>query len=121
MVKYNLSLYVNKFVKIVLEKNKEVPYVYGNLVGYLRYDEKFKMYLINHPYNLSSGKCDCGEAAFDPNDIKDIKPATDNERKLWACEYIKFHSACVKAKGRDECKLDLPLDEILPSLKLTMK
>lgn len=117
----NLEPFLNQFIKIKLEKNKEVPYVFGDLVGYLSYDEKFKMFLINHPYDIKTNKCLCGEAAFNPNDLKDIKLASDDDRRLWACEYIKFHRNCVKSKGYDNCALDLPLDSIIPSLNLVMK
>ena len=39
---FNLSLYKDKVVKITLEKNKEIPYVYGYLIALLKYDNTIK-------------------------------------------------------------------------------
>lgn len=109
----NLSLYANNFVKIKLEKNKEVPYIYGNIIAYLKYDDIVKSYVLNHPYDEKTGRCDCGESAFSPEDVKFIRLANGDEKKLWMREYIKFHNDWVKAKGTDYCELEIPINEIL--------
>ena len=120
-VSNNLALYVNQFIKLILEKNNEVPYVYGNIIAYLRYDENLKMYLLNHPYQEKIEKCESGEAAFNPTDVKFIRMATEAEKRLWANEYVRFHNDWVKAKGYDDCALDLPIDEMLGTINLEMK
>ena len=118
---FNLDQYANSFIKLSLKENKEIPYVHGDIIAYLRYDEGIKMYVLNHPYKEESGKCDSGEAAFSPSDIKDIRMANDEEKRLWATEYIKFHNDWIKAKGYDCCELDLSISEILGTIDLKMK
>ena len=121
MLKFNLSLYTNQFVKIVLEKNNEIPYVYGNLIAYLMYDEKIKQYILNHPYDIKKKFCLAGEAAFNPNDVKSIVPATMAERTNWVGEYIKFHKEVIKEKGSDPCTLHLSIEDIIPGFDLKFK
>lgn len=121
MLKLNLSLYTNQFVKIKLEKNNEIPYVYGNLIAYLMYDENIKQYVLNHPYDIKTNRCLAGEAAFDPNDVKSIVPASTTERTNWAAEYIKFHKEVIKEKGSDPCALHLTIEDIIPGFNLKFK
>ena len=119
----NLALYVNKFVKLVLEKNNEVPYVYGNIIAYLKYDENLKMYILNHPYQEKIEKCESGEAAFNPMDVKFIRMANEAEKILWAKEYVRFHNDWVNTKGYDYCELDFAVNEILLDncIEITLK
>ena len=120
-VSNNLALYVNQFIKLILEKNNEVPYVYGNIIAYLRYDENLKMYMLNHPYQEKIGKCESGEAAFSPEDVKFIRMANEAEKILWAKEYKQFHNDWVKAKGYDYCELDFIANKLLDDVEITMK
>lgn len=122
MVNNNLALYANNFIKLTLEKNVEVPYVYGDIIAYLKYDNILKAYVLNHPYEEKVKRCNCGEAAFSPMDVKFIRFATDEEKALWANEYIKFHNDWLNAKGYDYCELnDVSICEILGTINLEMK
>lgn len=121
MLKPNLSLYNNQLVRIKLEKNSEVPYIYGNLIAYLMYDEGIKQYVLNHPYDMKTKRCLAGEAGFDPNDVKTIYPASTSEKMDWADEYIKFHKEVVKEKGCDPCALHLYVKDIIPGFNLKFK
>jgi len=117
----NLSTYVNKFVKIKLGKNPEVPYIHGIIIAYLKYDENCKIYILNYPYNTKTNSCDMGEAGFDPNDIESITLASDKERILWLGEYVKFVKSVINENGCDPCVLDMRIEELVPGIEIIMK
>lgn len=116
---FNLSLYKDKVVKITLEKNKEVPYVYGHLIALLKYDNNIKSYILNHPYNIKTKEILAGQAAFDPVDIKAITEISKEEFLEWERNYIVFKNSVIKEKGYDTCEIDSKDLEI--SLKLEAK
>lgn len=106
MIHFNLSTYVNKIVKIVLEKNPEVPYVYGTLIALLQYDAGIKAYVLNHPYNIRTKTVPCGLAGFAPSDVKSISIPNNQELTKWFMEYVLFHNQVLKDQGYDICEID---------------
>lgn len=116
---FNLSLYKDKIVKITLEKNKEIPYVYGYLIALLKYDEGIKTYILSHPYDTKTKEILAGQAAFDPVDVKSILPVSKEEFLEWEKKYVVFRNSVIKEKGYDTCEVDIKDLEI--SLKLEAK
>ena len=116
---FNLSLYKDKVVKITLEKNKEIPYVYGYLIALLKYDEGMKTYVLSHPYDTKTKEILAGQAAFDPHDIKSISEVSKEEFLEWEKKYVVFRNFVIKEKGYDTCEVDIKDLEI--SLKLEAK
>lgn len=116
---FNLSLYKDKVVKITLEKNKEIPYVYGHLIALLKYDNTIKSYILSHPYDTKTKEILAGQAAFDPVDIKSISDASKEEFLEWEKKYTVFRNSVIKEKGYDTCEVDIKDLEI--SLKLEAK
>ena len=116
---FNLSLYKDKVVKIILEKNKEIPYVYGYLIALLKYDEGMKTYVLSHPYDTKAKNILAGLAAFDPADIKSISDVSKEEFIEWEKKYVGFRNSVIKEKGYDTCEVDIKDLEI--SLKLEAK
>ena len=116
---FNLSLYKDKVVKITLEKNKEIPYVYGYLIALLKYDEGMKTYILSHPYDTKTKEILAGQAAFDPVDVKSIFEVSKDELLEWYLKYYAFHKSIIKEKGYDTCEVDIKDLEI--SLKLEAK
>ena len=116
---FNLSLYKDKVVKITLEKNKEIPYVYGYLIALLKYDEGMKTYILSHPYDTKTKEILAGQAAFDPTDIKSISDVSKEEFLEWEKKYVVFRNSVIKEKGYDTCEVDIKDLEI--SLKLEAK
>ena len=114
---FNLSLYKDKVVKITLEKNKEIPYVYGYLIALLKYDNTIKSYILSHPYDTKTKEILAGQAAFDPVDVKSISDASKEEFLEWEKKYIVFRNSVIKEKGYDTCEVDSKDLEI----QLTMK
>lgn len=116
---FNLSLYKDKVIKITLEKNKEIPYIYGYLIVLLKYDEGMKTYILSHPYDTKTKEILTGQAAFDPVDIKSISEVNKDELVEWYSKYHTFHKSVIKEKGYDTCEVDIKDLEI--SLKLEAK
>ena len=116
---FNLSLYKDKVIKITLEKNKEIPYVYGNLITMLKYDEGMKTYILSHPYDTKTKEILAGQAAFDPVDVKSISEVSKDEFLEWEKKYMVFRNSIIKEKGYDTCEIDSKDLEI--SLKLEAK
>ena len=116
---FNLSLYKDKVVKITLEKNKEIPYVYGYLIALLKYDNTIKSYILSHPYDTKTKEILAGQAAFDPVDVKSISDASKEEFLEWEKKYTVFRNSVIKEKGYDTCEVDIKDLEI--SLKLEAK
>ena len=116
---FNLSLYKDKVVKITLEKNKEIPYVYGNLIALLKYDKGIKNYILSHPYDIKTKEILAGQAAFDHADVKSISEVSKDEFLEWKKKYIIFRNSVIKEKGYDTCEIDIKDLEI--SLKLEAK
>ncbi len=116
---FNLSLYKDKVVKITLEQNKEIPYVYGYLITLLKYDNILKTYILSHPYDTKTKEILAGQAAFDPVDIKSISEVSKEEFLEWEKKYIVFRNSVIKEKGYDTCEIDIKDLEI--SLKLEAK
>ena len=116
---FNLSLYKDKVVKLTLEKNKEIPYVYGYLIALLKYDEGMKAYILSHPYDTKTKEILAGQAAFDPIDVKSIFEVSKDELLEWYLTYYAFHKSIIKEKGYDTCEVDIKDLEI--SLKLEAK
>lgn len=116
----NLSLYNDKVVKIKLEKNTEIPYVYGELIALIQYDDILKAYVMNHPYDIKRKMCIAGDAAFAPCDVLSIVPANEEESTTWVNAYMEFHDSIVKEKGYDFCKLD-DVNKYLPTVNLSFK
>jgi len=116
---FNLSLYKDKVVKITLEKNKEIPYVYGYLIALLKYDEGMKTYVLSHPCDTKTKEILAGQAAFDPVDVKSISDVNEDELSEWYSKYYAFHKSIIKEKGYDTCEVDIKDLEI--SLKLEAK
>jgi len=116
---FNLSLYKDKVVKITLEKNKEIPYVYGYLIALLKYDEGMKIYVLSHPYGIKTKEILAGQAAFDPVDVKFISEVSKEEFLEWEKKYMAFRNSVIKEKGYDTCEADIKNLEI--SIKLEAK
>ena len=116
---FNLSLYKDKVVKITLEKNKEIPYVYGYLIALLKYDNIVKSYILSHPYDIKTKEILAGESAFDPIDVKSIFEVSKDELIEWYSKYYTFHKSIIKETGYDTCEVDIKDLEI--SLKLEAK
>ena len=116
---FNLSLYKDKVVKITLEKNKEIPYVYGYLIALLKYDDGLKAYILSHPYDTKTKEILAGQAAFDPVDVKSISEVSKEEFLEWEKKYVVFRNSVIKEKGYDTCEVDIKDLEI--SLKLEAK
>ena len=116
---FNLSLYKDKVIKITLEKNKEIPYVYGCLIALLKYDDIIKSYILSHPYDIKTKEILAGQAAFDSIDIKSISEVSKDEFLEWKKKYIDFKNSVIKEKGYDACEIDIKDLEI--SLKLEAK
>lgn len=116
---FNLSLYKDRVVKITLEKNKEIPYVYGYLIALLKYDEGIKTYILSHPYDTKTKEILAGQSAFDQADIKSISEVNQNELVEWYTKYYTFHKFVIKEKGYDTCEVDIKDLEI--PLKLEAK
>lgn len=103
---FNLSLYKDKVVKITLEQNKEIPYVYGHLIVLLKYDNILKTYILSHPYDTKTKEILAGQAAFDPVDVKSISEVSKEEFLEWEKKYIVFRNSVIKEKGYDICEVD---------------
>ena len=116
---FNLSLYKDKVIKITLEKNKEIPYVYGYLIALLKYDNIIKSYILSHPYDIKTKKILAGYAAFDPVDIKSISEINKDELIEWYLKYYTFHKSIINEHGYDTCEVDIKDLEI--SLNLEAK
>ena len=116
---FNLSLYKDKVIKITLEKNKEIPYIYGCLIALLKYDDIIKSYILSHPYDIKTKEILTGLSAFDPIDIKSISEVSKDEFLEWEKKYIDFKNSVIKEKGYDTCEIDIKDLEI--SLKLEVK
>lgn len=116
---FDLSLYKDKVIKITLEKNKEIPYVYGCLIALLKYDNIIKSYILSHPYDIKTKEILAGQAAFDPIDIKSISDVSKDEFFEWEKKYVVFRNSVIKEKGHDICEVDSKDLEI--SLKLEAK
>lgn len=116
---FNLSLYKDKVIKITLEKNKEIPYVYGYLIALLKYDEGMKTYILSHPYDTKTEEILAGQAGFDPVDVKSIFEVNNDELIEWYSKYYAFHKSIIKEKGYDTCEADIKDLEI--SLKMEAK
>ena len=116
---FNLSLYKDKVIKITLEKNKEIPYVYGCLIALLKYDEGLKSYILSHPYDTKTKEILAGEAAFDPIDVKSVFEVSKDEFLEWEKKYVVFRNSVIKEKGYDACEIDVKDLEI--SLKMEAK
>lgn len=116
---FNLSLYKDKVVKIALEKNKEIPYIYGCLIALLKYDEGLKSYILSHPYDTKTKEILAGEAAFDPIDVKSVFEVSKDEFLEWEKKYVVFRNSVIKEKGYDACEIDAKDLEI--SLKMEAK
>lgn len=116
---FNLSFYKDKVIKITLEKNKEIPYVYGYLIALLKYDEGMKTYILSHPYDTKTKEILAGQTAFDPADIKFISEVSKEEFLDWEKKYTIFRNSVIKEKGYDTCEIDIKDLEI--SLKLEAK
>ena len=116
---FNLSLYKDKVVKISLEKNKEIPYIYGCLIALLKYDEGLKSYILSHPYDIKTKEILAGEAAFDPIDVKSVFEVSKDEFLEWEKNYVDFRNSVIKEKGYDACEIDVKDLEI--SLKMEAK
>ena len=116
---FNLALYKDKVVKITLEKNTEIPYVYGYLIALLKYDEGMKNYILSHPYDTKTKEILAGQAAFDPVDVKSIFEVNKDELIEWYSKYYAFHKSIIKEKSYDTCEVDIKDLEI--SLKLEVK
>lgn len=114
---FNLSLYKDKVIKILLEKNKEIPYVYGNLIALLKYDEGMKSYILSHPYDISTKEILAGQATFDPIDVKSVSEVNKDELVEWYSKYYTFHKSVIKEKGYDTCEVDIKDLEISLSIK----
>ena len=116
---FNLSLYKDKVIKITLEKNKEIPYVYGCLIALLKYDEGLKSYILSHPYDTKTKEILAGEAAFDPIDVKSVFEVSKDEFLEWEKNYVDCRNSVIKEKGYDACEIDVKDLEI--SLKMEAK
>ena len=116
---FNLSLYKDKVVKITLEKNKEIPYVYGHLIALLKYDNTIKSYILSHPYDTKTKEILAGEAAFDPINVKSITEVSKEEFLEWEKKYVDFRNSVIKEKGYDACEIDVKDLEI--TLKMEAK
>ena len=116
---FNLSLYKDKVIKITLEKNKEIPYVYGYLIALLKYDNIINSYILSHPYDIKTEEILAGQAVFDPIDIKSISEVSKEEFLEWEKKYVVFRNSVIKEKGYDACEIDVKDLEI--SLKMEAK
>ena len=116
---FNLSLYKDKVVKITLEKNKEIPYVYGCLIALIKYDNIINSYILSHPYDIKTKEILAGEAAFDPIDVKSVFEVSKDEFLEWEKKYVVFRNSVIKEKGYDACEIDTKDLEI--SLKMEAK
>ena len=116
---FNLSLYKDKVIKIALEKNKEVPYVYGCLIALLKYDEGVKSYILSHPYDTKTKEILAGEAAFDLINVKSVFEVSKDEFLEWEKKYVVFRNSVIKEKGYDACEIDTKDLEI--TLKMEAK
>ena len=116
---FNLSLYKDKVIKITLEKNKEIPYVYGCLITLIKYDNIINSYILSHPYDIKTKEILAGEAAFDPIDVKSITEVSKEEFLEWEKKYVDFRNSVIKEKGYDACEIDVKDLEI--SLKMEAK
>lgn len=116
---FNLSLYKDKVIKITLEKNKEIPYIYGCLIALLKYDEGLKSYILSHPYDTKTKEILAGEAAFDHIDVKSVFEVSKVEFLEWEKKYVVFRNSVIKEKGYDACEIDAKDLEI--SLKMEAK
>lgn len=104
---FNLSLYQNKVVKITLEKNKEIPYVYGHLIALLKYDEGMKIYILSHPYDTKTKEILAGQAGFNPADVKFVAEVSKEEFLEWEKKYVVFRNSVIKERGYDTCEVDI--------------
>ena len=104
---FNLSLYKDKVVKITLEQNKEIPYVYGYLIALLKYDNILKTYILSHPYDTKTKEILAGEAAFDLDNVKSISEISKDEFLEWEKKYVDFRNSVIKEKGYDTCEIDV--------------
>ena len=116
---FNLSLYKDKVVKISLEKNKEIPYVYGYLIALIKYDNIINSYILSHPYDIKTKEILAGQAAFDPIDVKSITEVSKDEFLEWEKKYVDFRNSVIKEKGYDACEIDVKDLEI--TLKMEAK
>ena len=116
---FNLSLYKDKVVKISLEKNKEIPYVYGSLIALIKYDNIINSYILSHPYDIKTKEILAGQAAFDPIDVKSITEVSKDEFLEWEKKYVDFRNSVIKEKGYDACEIDVKDLEI--TLKMEAK
>ena len=104
---FDLTLYKDKIIKITLEKNKEIPYIYGNLIALLKYDNIIKSYVLSHPYDIKTKEILAGYAAFDPLDVKSISEVNKDELLEWHSKYYIFHKSVIKEHGYDTCEIDI--------------
>ena len=114
---FNLSLYKDKVVKISLEKNKEIPYVYGYLIALIKYDNIINSYILSHPYDIKTKEILAGQAAFDPVDVKSISEVSKEEFLEWEKKYMVFRNSVIKEKGYDTCEVDSKDLEIQITIK----
>ena len=103
MDKAELDNFKNKVVVIKLSKNNEVPFIRGEFITWLRYDNVLKKPLLNHPYDIEKGWVECGETNYGFENIVEIREATDEEYNKWKKAYNKFSKEVVKEKGYDSC------------------
>ena len=106
MENFNLNDYKNHVVFINLNKSNDVPYIDGKYIAFFEYVEKLKYYELNHPLEVSSSFVVSGGANFNPDDIIEIREATDEEFNLWKEKYEEFHKEVIEEKGYDFCEVN---------------
>jgi ribA/ribD-fused uncharacterized protein len=98
-----LSFFKNQVVKININKNKFVPYIYGDFIGLLQYDEIVKNYVLNHPMVFNKEKC-CYEVIsqisnFCNYDVKKIKLTKFDDFYVWYLKQLEFECKLFQEKG----------------------
>lgn len=102
-VNRQLDYFKDQVVKICINKNKEIPYIHGDFIALLQYDEIVKNYVLNHPMVFNKEKC-CYEVIsqisnFCNYDVKKIKLTKFDDFYVWYLKQLDFECKLFQEKG----------------------
>lgn len=105
--KTSIKLYHEQVVKINIKKNEEIPYMYGDFLALLHYDNILGKYVLCYPFDLNKNTVVSSESNFEYEDVIKINLTTFDEYIKWRDEHNKFKLDLFKEKNINDNSIEM--------------